>query len=88
MIDPNSISTISDLRFKTKEVLNRAVKKPIFLFNRSKPTGVLLSLDKYEAILETLEDYQDTIDALILEKEDKSKVKWMSHEEVKKLLNV
>ncbi len=88
MIDPNNISTISDLRFKTKEVLKKAIKKPVFLFNRSRPTGVLLSMKNYESILEALEDYQDSLDAQKFMKEDKSKIKWISHEELKKRLGI
>ena len=88
MIDPNSISTISDLRFKTKEVLKKASKKPVFLFHRSTPKGVILSLAEYKQLIEDLEDYHDEIYARKLMKENKTKIKWISHEEVKKQLGI
>ena len=44
---PNPISTISDLRFKTKEVFAKAKKQPVLLFHRSTPIGALLSYEEY-----------------------------------------
>lgn len=88
MIDQNSISTISDLRFKTKEVFKKALKKPVFLFARSVPKGVLLSIEEYQSLMDSLEDYYDSLRAEELAKEDKLKVKWISHEELIKELNV
>ena len=79
MINPHSISTISDLRFKTKEVFKKANKEPVFLFNRSTPKGVLLSLEKYQQLLGDLED-----EGL---PKDKSKVKWVPFSEIEKLAN-
>ena len=85
MITKNNITTISDLRFKTKEVLSRAEKTPLFVFNRSIPKSVLMSYENYETLMSDLEDYYDSKLAQGYEKEDKSKIKWTRHEDVKKM---
>lgn len=87
MISQNNISTISDLRFKTKQVFRKAAKNPVFVFNRSKPTGVLLSIKKYEKLMDDLEDYYLSLKAQEHAKENKSKVKWVAFEEIEKLIN-
>lgn len=76
MILPNIIHTISDLRYKTKDVMAKAQHEPVVLFQHNSPKGVLLSMDKYEELLSNLEDYYDSIKAQEYEKEDKRKVKW------------
>ena len=85
MITKNNITTISDLRFKTKEVLKRAEKMPLFVFNRSVPQSVLMSYESYETLMSDLEDYCDAKLAIEYEKEDKSKVKWVSQKNVEKM---
>lgn len=60
--------TITDLREKALELLEQTKKGgPTFIFHRSKPMAVMLSLDEYENLLETLEDYQDHVLAKELE---------------------
>lgn len=86
MIYKSPIFTISDLRFKTKKVLEKANQEPVFLFHRSSPRGVIISFKKYQEILSQLEDYYLSLKAQELEKEDKKKVKWISHDKVKTLL--
>lgn len=81
-----NISTISDLRFKTEEVLAKADLSPLFLFNRSTPRAVILSVEEFNKISEQLEDYYLASRAEEYEKEDKSKIDWVSHDEIKKLL--
>lgn len=85
---PSVIHTISDLRFKTKDVLASAMKEPVTLFHRSTPKGVLMSMEKYHELMDALEDYYLSIRAEEYEKEDKSKVKWISSEEMKKSLGL
>jgi hypothetical protein len=87
MINQNQIHSITDLRFKTKKVLGKAKKGPIFLFHRHTPKGVLLSFESYQEILSQLEDYFDSIKAERYEKEEKSKVKWIPFSEIKKMIN-
>lgn len=88
MINQKNIRTISDLRFKTKEVLKKAEDEPVFIFHRSTPQGVVLSFEEYQELMSLLEDYFDSLKAQEYEKEDKSKIKWFTHEEVKKILGV
>lgn len=87
MITQQNISSISDLRFKTKEVLKKAHKSPVYLFSRNAPQGVLLSYDNYQELLSNLEDYYDSLKAQEYEKEDKSKIKWVPFSEVEKMLH-
>lgn len=86
MITQQSISSISDLRFKTKDVFAKAGKEPVFLFHHSTPKGVLLSMEQYEEMMSALEDYYLSTKAESFEKDDKSKISWKSHVEVKKML--
>lgn len=86
MITQN-ISTISDLRFKTKDVLAKAAKEPVFLFHRATPKGVLLSISEYEELMNTLEDFYLSLRAEDYEKENKQKIKWVNERELQKQLN-
>lgn len=88
MLNQKNISTISDLRFKTKAVLKKAESSPVFLFKRSTPWGVFLSYDMYQQLMDTLEDFYLSTKAESYEEEDKKKIDWIPHSQVKKLLNV
>lgn len=79
-----NISTISDLRFKTKAVLAKTKKEPVLLFHRSTPIGALFSYEEYQKIMDTLEDYYIALKADEYEKENKKKVKWINHDKIKK----
>lgn len=83
MIISDDISTISDLRFKTKAVLHKAARGPVLIFHRSSPKGVILSVEKYNEIMSDLEDYYLSIKAEEYESENKSKTKWISHKDLK-----
>ena len=82
MILPNIIRTISDLRYKTKDVMAKAQHEPVVLFEHNNPKGVLLSMEKYEELISNLEDYYDSIKAQEYEKEDKKRVKWATLEAI------
>lgn len=82
MILPHIIRTISDLRYKTKDVIAKAQHEPVVLFQHNSPKGVLLSMDKYEELLSNLEDYYDSIKAQEYEKEDKKKIKWVKLKDI------
>ncbi len=84
----SNISTISDLRFKTKEVLAKTKTGPVILFHRSTPIGTLLSYTEYEELLNTLDDYYLAQKAGGLEAEENKKVSWITHDKVKKLLSL
>lgn len=88
MIDPKNITTISDLRFKTDAVLKKAQQSPVFVFKRTSPQGVLISYEEYEQMKSSLEDYYLSIKAESFEQENKKKIKWTKHEDVKKLIGI
>lgn len=56
----NTISTVTDLRVNTIRLL-KEVKKDGFkyVFNRSEPEAVLMSMEEYARLLERLEDLED-----------------------------
>lgn len=81
-----NISTISDLRFKTKDVFAKTKTEPVLLFHRSTPIGALFSYEKYQQIMDTLEDYYLALKADEYEKEVKKNVPWISHSKIKKLI--
>ena len=78
MINQQTISTISELRFKTKQVLKKVKEAPVYLFHRSVPQGVILSLEKYQEMMEALEDYYLSLRAEEYESRDKSKIKFLN----------
>ena len=86
MIDQSQISTISDLRFKTKDVFKKVKYNPVYLFHRSSPKGVILSMEKYKEMMDTLEDYFLSLKVGEYELEDKKSVNWISHSDVRKLI--
>lgn len=59
-----------------------------YIFYRSKPEGVLLNVFEFHKLREMAEDYLDSIKAQEYEKEDKSKAKWYSHEDVLEALEL
>ncbi len=86
MIDQSQISTISDLRFKTKDVLKKVKDNPVYLFHRSSPKGVILSMEKYKELMDNLEDYFLSLKVGEYELEDKKSVNWTKHSDVRKLV--
>ena len=86
MIDQSQISTISDLRFKTKDVLKKVKDNPVYLFHRSSPKGVILSMEKYKELMDNLEDYFLSLKVGEYELEDKKSVNWIKHSDVRKLV--
>lgn len=69
-----NISTVTDMRVDTLGLLKR-VKRDRFkyVFNRSTPEAVLLSMMEYERMLERLEDAEDRLMALNAVKDNKGK---------------
>lgn len=87
MLLNKQISTISELRFKTTQVLRKVKDAPVYLFHHATPQGVLLSLEKYEEMQSILEDYFLSLKAREYEQENKKAVEWVSEKDVKKVLN-
>ncbi|MCA9372403.1 hypothetical protein KC726_05965 [Candidatus Woesebacteria bacterium] len=68
----NNTKSITDLREDTLSVLRDADRLGhVYIFNRSDPTGVLLSVEEFTFFQEILEERQDMLDAMELEKEDR-----------------
>lgn len=60
--------TITDLREQALQLLKEVQKEgPTFIFYRSKPKAVMLSMEEYANLLEMLEDYLDALKAQELE---------------------
>ena len=88
MITATNTRTITDLRFKTKEVLAKAEEGPVYLFHRSIPKGVIMSFEEYSNLVDQLEDYFLSLKAAEYEREDKNNTDWVSQEEVEKMLKM
>lgn len=85
MMNKQNISTISDLRFKTKTVLKKAEKEPVYIFHRSMPQGVILSQDRYDELMSTVEDYYVSLRAAEYEKDTVKSSDWVDLATVEKL---
>lgn len=81
--------TISDLRERPVDLLKQLESSygPVYIFYRSRPNAVLLSLTEYQKLIDLAEDYFDSLKAEEYEKKNKKNVQWIEHEElIKKLL--
>ena len=69
-----NISTVTDMRIDTLGLLKR-VKRDNFkyVFNRSTPEAILLSMVEYERMLRRLEDAEDKLAALTMAKESRGR---------------
>jgi len=67
------ISTITDMREKTLKILQMVQnkKKPTIIMYRNSPKAILLSVKRYNQLMDMLEDYLD--EDLALELEQKAK---------------
>ena len=78
-----NISTVTDLRVNTIALLDEVEKKGMkYVFQRSTPRAVLLSMSRYKKLLEMLEDWEDARLAEKLSKDKKDG--WVSLEKVAK----
>lgn len=60
--------TITDLRENTVGILERTKKMgPTYIFHRSRPKAVLLSIEEYANMVDLIEDYLDSLNAQELE---------------------
>jgi prevent-host-death family protein len=81
---PTNITTISDLRYKTKQVLINAESGPVTILHRATAKGIIISVDEFEKLTSTSEDYYLSLRAEELEKEDKKTVSWIPEKTIKK----
>jgi len=80
--------TISDLRERPTELLKKLSSSygPLYIFYRSKPNAVMLSLVAYQKLLDLAEDYLDSLKAEEYEKIDKKKIKWLNQKDLENKL--
>lgn len=76
--------TISDLRERPVELLKELslICGPLYIFYRSKPNAVILSLSEFQKLLDIAEDYFDASKAEEYEREKKGKIPWLTHQEL------
>lgn len=65
-----NVKTITDLRERALELLDQVKKtsEPVYVFHRSKPKAVILSIEEFSKLKELIEDLEDSILARRLEK--------------------
>lgn len=67
----DNISTVTDMRVDAIKFLKDVQKKGMkYIFQRSRPQAVVLSMKEFKTILEKLEDWEDQQLVYKLEKED------------------
>lgn len=81
----NNVMTVSDMRLRPHEVLARSQEEPVFLFHRSKPKAIMMSVEEYIRIQDELEDLELSVKAqkYEYERETFNKNDWLSLDEIK-----
>jgi len=85
------IVPVSDLRMKHVQVFELIKTGPVFLAQRSKPAGVLVSIRQWDRLMELIEDQGDLIDALKMElaiERGEETVETLSEQEIQEWLGV
>ena len=82
MYTQNNVFTISDMRMSPKKILKQAEEGTVYVFYKSKPKVVVMSTERYWQISSMLEDYMLALKSEEYEKEDKSKIKWLTLDEI------
>lgn len=62
MINAENVKTITQLRTNPLKVFKESAAEPTFIFSRSRPVGVVMSVEEYNDLMETLEDYFDSLE--------------------------
>jgi len=76
MLIPTSknVKTITDMREDALGLLDLVKKNGVtYIFHHSQPKAVMIDVDEFVKLQERLEDYQDELDAIELEKEPREK---------------
>ena len=55
---------MSDLRLRQSQIMTMMDKAPVYLAQRGRPVGVLVSIEQWNALLEQLDDLQCGVAAL------------------------
>lgn len=67
------------------KLVSEAQKSALYIGDNEEPQVVLLSFAEYQKLKDMAEDYLDSKKAQAYKKQDKKKVHWVVHDEVKKL---
>jgi prevent-host-death family protein len=59
--------SMSELRTVQADIFNNLKEQPIIITRQGKPAGVLVDPEKWNALLEKLEDLEDNVDGLTAE---------------------
>ncbi len=80
--------TISDMRKNPVGLLRTAIKDPgpLYIFYRSQPKAVLLSVGEYEQMLDLLSDLSAGWRGQAYEGQAKNKIKWLTEKQLEKSL--
>ncbi len=62
------IVPFSDLRIRQAEVLEALTQGPVILAQRGRPSAVLVSIEKWNELIERLEEAEDTLEAIEVER--------------------
>jgi len=89
MLNLQNIKSLTDLRLNPGLVTKLAQKsqQPIYIFNRSKPTSVLLDIKKYQELMEQITDLLDLVEVKRLKRKSKKR-DFLSNKQLKKQLNI
>lgn len=84
------IKTVTDLRENTIALLNSIQKKkdPVIIMHRNIPKAVMLSIKKYNRLIEMIEDSMDELLAMELEKEPYDPKNYVDEKTVLKELGI
>lgn len=63
----HSVIPISDLRYKTKNIMDQAQQEPIILTQRGRATAVLVSFEAYNDMARRLQALEDERDEMIMQ---------------------
>jgi len=62
MLRAENIKTITELREDPIEIFEGSSKEPAYIFSRSKPVGVVMGIEKFNQLMEMVEDHIDSLE--------------------------
>lgn len=74
MLNLNTIKSITDLRNNPGAIADLAREEgPVLIFDRSRPSGVFVSPEQYEDMIDLIDDYLDLQDIKVRRKQIRRK---------------
>lgn len=62
MLKMENVKTITQLRTDPLKVFKDSAAEPVYIFSRSQPVGVVMSIKEYDNLMGALEDYFDSLE--------------------------